>query len=180
MKKIAVTLANGQLGSQIIKLLIKKIGKENVIGIARNPKNAEYLGIDIRKGDYNSPSDFDEALKDIDTLLLISGIDEPILRAKQHLNIIKACKENKVDKIVFTSIIGDLKNSSFKSIVENEPENILSSPLKLTLRSNCLSISSKTEVRDSLWNREIPVVHNGRSCFIIDTSSMLPLTIFTA
>lgn len=51
--KIAVTSASGQLGSAIAKQLIKEIGKDSVIGIARTPEKANHLGIEIRKGDYN-------------------------------------------------------------------------------------------------------------------------------
>ncbi|MDF9797245.1 uncharacterized protein YbjT (DUF2867 family) [Catalinimonas alkaloidigena] len=43
--KIAVTSASGQLGSAIVKQLIKEIGKENVIVIARTPSHAESLGV---------------------------------------------------------------------------------------------------------------------------------------
>ena len=148
MGKIAVTLANGKLGSQIIKLLVKKIGKENVIGIARSPEKAEYLGVEIRKGDYNSYSDFKLALKGIDTLLLISGIDEPILRAKQHENIIEASKENKVNKIVFTSVIGDLKNTSFKPIIESNRKtelDVSSSGMEWSIGRNSLYIEPDLE-----------------------------------
>jgi len=69
--KIAVTAANGQLGSSIVRELIKKIGKENVIGIVRTPEKASHLGITIKKGDYNSREDFNSALKGIDSVLLI-------------------------------------------------------------------------------------------------------------
>lgn len=51
--KIAVTSASGQLGSAIAKQLIKEIGKDSVIGIARTPEKANHFGIEIRKGDYN-------------------------------------------------------------------------------------------------------------------------------
>ncbi|NNK79870.1 MAG: NAD(P)H-binding protein, partial [Flavobacteriales bacterium] len=66
---IAVTSANGKLGSAIVKQLIEEIGRENVIGIARTPAKAEHLGVEIRKGDYNSREEFDEALKGIDTVM---------------------------------------------------------------------------------------------------------------
>ena len=48
--KIAVTSANGKLGSAIVKQLIVEMGKENVIGIARIPEKAQHLGVEIRKG----------------------------------------------------------------------------------------------------------------------------------
>ena len=61
--KIAVTSASGKLGASIVKHLIHLIGKDNVIGIARTPNKVPYLGVEIRKGDYNSKEQFDLALK---------------------------------------------------------------------------------------------------------------------
>lgn len=43
--KIALTSASGKLGEAIVKQLIKEIGKENVIGIARTPSKAAHLGV---------------------------------------------------------------------------------------------------------------------------------------
>ena len=71
--KVAVTTANGQLGSAIIMELIKILGKENVIGIARTPEKASSLGIKICKGDYNRKEDFDAAFKGIDTKTMESA-----------------------------------------------------------------------------------------------------------
>ncbi|MEP2026343.1 NAD(P)H-binding protein, partial [Reichenbachiella sp.] len=98
--KIAVTSASGQLGAAIVKQLIKEIGSNYVVGIARTPENAKHLGIEIRKGDYNNREQFDEALKGIDTVLLVSGMDAPEKRIQQHRNVIEAAKANGVKKIV--------------------------------------------------------------------------------
>lgn len=117
--KIAVTSASGQLGGAIVKTLIKEIGKENVISIARTPKKAEHLGVEIRKGDYNEREQFNEALKRIDKVLLVSGMDEPEKRIQQHRNVIDAAKQNNVKKIVYTSIIGDEEKTAFSSIVKS-------------------------------------------------------------
>jgi len=117
--KIAVTSASGQLGSAIVKTLIKEIGKENVIAIARTPKKAEHLGVEVRKGDYNEREQFNEALKGIDKVLLVSGMDEPEKRIQQHRNVIDAAKQNNVKKIVYTSIIGDEDKTAFSSIVKS-------------------------------------------------------------
>ena len=75
--KVAVTAVSGSLGNTIAEQLVKEIGKENVIGIARTPDKAKHLDIEIRKGDYNSRTDFDEALKGIDVVLIVSGMDHP-------------------------------------------------------------------------------------------------------
>ena len=80
--KIAVTAANGQLGSSVVDELKKQIGKKNVFGIVRSPEKASHLGIEVRKGDYNCPDDFNTALKGIDSVLLISGMDDPQKRKK--------------------------------------------------------------------------------------------------
>ncbi len=98
--KVAVTTASGQLGSAIIKELIKVLGIENVVGIARTPEKASSLGIKVFKGDYDRKEDFDTALKGIDALILISGMDHPDKRIQQHRNVINAAKEAGVQKIV--------------------------------------------------------------------------------
>lgn len=117
--KIAVTAANGKLGSSIVDALIKEIGAENVVGIVRTPEKATHLGVEIRKGDYNSREEFNEALKGVDKVLLISGMDDPQKRIQQHRNVIEAAKQNGVSKIVYTSIIGDEVNNAFSPVVQS-------------------------------------------------------------
>ncbi|MDO6473292.1 SDR family oxidoreductase [Maribacter sp. 1_MG-2023] len=117
--KIAVTSASGKLGASIVKHLINLIGKENVIGIARTVEKATYLGVEIRKGDYNSREDFNSALQGVDAVLLVSGMDEPQKRIQQHRNVIEAAKQNGVKKIVYTSIVGDEDKNAFSPIVKS-------------------------------------------------------------
>ena len=115
--KIAITAANGKLSSEIIKATSKLISKENIIGLARSPEKAQHLGIEIRPGDYNNPKQLEQSLQNIDVLLLLSGMDAPDKRIIQHRNVINAAKKSGVKKIVYTSIQGPTKNSSFSSIV---------------------------------------------------------------
>ncbi len=117
--KIAVTSANGKLGSSIVRSLITTIGKENVIGIARTPEKAKHLGIEIRKGDYNNREEFNAALQGIDTVMLLSGMDEPQKRIQQHRNVIEAAKQNGVKKIVYTSIVGAEEGNAFSPVVQS-------------------------------------------------------------
>ncbi|WP_273273803.1 SDR family oxidoreductase [Maribacter polysiphoniae] len=117
--KIAVTSASGHLGSAIVRQLIKEIGKENVIGIARTPEKAHRLGIEIREGDYNNREHFNKALQGIDAVLLVSGMDDPQKRIQQHRNVIEAAKLNGVHKIVYTSIIGDENKTAFSPVVQS-------------------------------------------------------------
>lgn len=115
--KIAVTTASGNLGAAIIRRLKYEIGKNNVIGIARTPQKAAFLEVEIRKGDYNSKNDFLKALKGVDALLLVSGMDHPDKRIQQHRNVIEAAKESGVRKIVYTSIMGAAEGNAFSPIV---------------------------------------------------------------
>lgn len=117
--KIAITSVTGQLGSAIATQLIKEIGKENVIGIARTPEKAKHFGIEIRKGDYNSREQFNNALVGVDTVLLVSGMDAPEKRIEQHRNVIEAAKLNGVKKIVYTSIVGAEQGNAFSPIVQS-------------------------------------------------------------
>ncbi len=155
MKKVAVTLANGQLGCRVIQQLIKRIGKENVVGIVRNPEKTNFLNIEVRKGDYNNPIDFKSALQDIDTLLLISGLDAPKVRIKQHQNIINAAKRNKVSKIVFTSVIGAIENTSFKPILESNRQtesDIINTNINWSIGRNSLYIEPDLEYIETYKN----------------------------
>jgi len=149
--KTAVTSASGQLGSAIAKQLIKEIGKDNV-GIARTPEKAKHLGIEIRKGDYNSRPDFNEALKGVDAVLLVSGMDKPENRIQQHRNVIKAAKSNGVQKIVYTSIIGDEDNTAFSPVVRSNRQterDIGESGLQWAIGRNGIYIEPDLEYIDT-------------------------------
>lgn len=115
--KIAVTGASGKLGGAIIRQLVKTIGIDRVIAIARTPAKAKDLGVDVRAGDYESKPQFEKALTGIDTLLLVSGMDTPEKRIQQHRNVILAARNTGVKKIVYTSIMGAEEGTSFSPIV---------------------------------------------------------------
>ena len=117
--KIAVTSASGQLGAAIVRSLIDATGPENVIAIARTPAHAEGLGVEVRAGDYTQKEQFDQALRGVDALLLVSGNDDPEKRKQQHANVIDAAQQAGVRKVVYTSIIGPLRESAFSPIVKS-------------------------------------------------------------
>lgn len=146
--KVAVTAASGQLGAAVIKQLVEEIGIENVIGIARTPSKAAQLGVEIRKGDYSSKADFDDALKGVDVVLIVSGMDAPDKRIGQHRNIINAAKDSGVKKIVYTSIIGKDGESSFDAIVQSNrqtEQDIKNSGMDWSIGRNGLYIEPDVE-----------------------------------
>ena len=150
--KIAVTTASGHLGSAIIDQLSHDIEKDRIIGIARNPKKAEHLGIEIRKGDYNSKDDFEKALEGVDTVLIVSGNDEPEKRIIQHRNIIEGAKVNSLAKIVYTSIVGDENKTDFSPIIKSNREtesDIRNSGLSWVIGRNGLYIEPDLEYIDN-------------------------------
>lgn len=150
--KIAVTTASGQLGSSIIKHLKATFGRENTIGIARTPEKAKHLGIEIRKGDYNSKEDFIVALKDIDAVLLISGMDHPEKRIHQHRNVIDAAKDNHVRKIIYTSIFGAEEGNAFSPVVASNRQtesDIKNSGLQWAIGRNGIYIEPDLEYLDT-------------------------------
>ncbi|WP_339698258.1 SDR family oxidoreductase [uncultured Marixanthomonas sp.] len=149
--KIAVTSASGQLGTAIVEHLITEVGKNNVIGIARTPEKANHLGVEIRKGDYSSREQFNEALQDIDTLLLVSGMDKPEKRIQQHRNVIAAAKQNGVKKIVYTSIVGSEEGNAFSPIVKSNRQtekDIEESGLQFSIGRNGVYIEPDLEYID--------------------------------
>jgi NAD(P)H dehydrogenase (quinone) len=146
--KVAVTASSGQLGGAIVKELIGTIGKENIVGTARNPSKAKDLGVTVKAGDYNHESDFDEALKGIDVVLIVSGMDAPDKRIEQHRNIINAAKNSGVRKLVYSSIIGIEGHSTFDAIVQSNRQtemDIRESGLEWCIGRNGLYIEPDVE-----------------------------------
>ena len=87
--RVAVTAASGQLGSEIVRALVALGDGTGVVGLARTPKNAEHLGVEIRPGDYNERGILEQSLQGVDTVLLVSGMDAPEKRIDQHRNVIE-------------------------------------------------------------------------------------------
>jgi NAD(P)H dehydrogenase (quinone) len=117
-EKVAVTGATGALGKIAIEKLKEKIPAENIVAIVRNPDKAKDLGVEIRTADYDDLDSYKMALKGIDRLYLISTSAQKLERLQQHLNVIKAAKENDVKHIVYTSLL-----KPFDSPLDLAPEH---------------------------------------------------------
>lgn len=106
-EKIAVTGATGHLGRLVVAHLRKIAPQAHVIGIVRNPANAQDLaaqGVELRKASYTDPAALATALAGVDKLLLISS-SEVGQRTAQHRNVVDAAKAAKVKLIGYTSIL---------------------------------------------------------------------------
>ena len=150
--KTAVTLASGQLGAAIAQQLIQQLGKDQVVGIARTPEKAAQLGIEIREGDYNHREHFDQALQGVDVVVIVSGNAHPQARIQQHRNVIEAAKLNGVQKIVYTSIVGDEQRSAFSPIVQSNrqtEQDVQQSGLAWAIGRNGIYIEPDLEYVDT-------------------------------
>ncbi len=146
--KIAVTAASGQLGKEIVKATIALLSRDDVIGLARTPEKAEDLGIEIRPGDYNDKSALEKSLRSVDTLLLVSGMDDPKKRIEQHRNVIQAAQNSGVKKIVYTSVQGAEENTAFSPIIQSNrqtEQDIINSGLDWVIGRNGIYIEPDIE-----------------------------------
>lgn len=168
--KIAVTAASGQLGSSIIRQLIKEIGADHVVGLARTPANVKIEGIEVRKGDYSSNSDFEESLEGVDSVLIVVGNAHPDDRIGQHQNIIQAAKSNGVKKVVYTSIYGAEKGNAFSPIVNSNrqtEEDVRNSGLNWTIGRNGIYIEPDLEYIET-YKKEGAIINcaaDGKCCY---------------
>lgn len=117
--KIAVTAVTGQLGGAIARALRTTLGHDSVVGLARTPKKAKDLGIEVRPGDYDQPDQLAASLAGVDRLLLVSGMAAPDQRIPQHRNVIAAARTAGVQKIVYTSIQGLEEGTGFSPVVRS-------------------------------------------------------------
>ena len=146
--KIAVTAASGQLGKEIVKATIALLTRDNVIGLARTPDKANNLGVEIRPGDYNDKNVLEKSLRSVDTLLLVSGMDDPKKRIEQHRNVIQAAQNSGVKKIVYTSVQGADENTAFSPIIHSNrqtEQDINSSGLDWVIGRNGIYIEPDIE-----------------------------------
>lgn len=102
--KIAITGATGQLGHLVVESLKTKVAADKIVALVRTPSKASDLGVEVREFDYSKPATQIEALKGIDTLLLISS-NEIGQRATQHANVIQSAKQAGVKWVVYTSLL---------------------------------------------------------------------------
>lgn len=107
MGKIIVTGASGQFGNAAAKMLLEKVGGENLILLSRSPeKLAEFesAGASIRQADFDDLASLSAATEGGEKMLLISTTMVGS-RPRQHGNAIDAAVANGVKHIVYTSII---------------------------------------------------------------------------
>ena len=108
---IGITGVTGNIGSYVAVLVDKK-GIASV-HLARSPERAKvYASAEIRKIVYANTPEVVEALKGIDTLLMVSARENPE-RVKEHKEFLDAAKLAGVQHIVYTSFYGVDEKATF-------------------------------------------------------------------
>lgn len=146
--KVAITASSGQLGGTIVKATAQKLGKDNVIAVARTPKNAENLGLEVRKGDYNNKADLAKAFEGVEIVLLVSSNNIPEKRLQEHANVIDSAKEAGVKRLVYVSILGEDEDNTFNAVIKSNRDTedyLKNSGIAWTIGRNSLYIEPDLE-----------------------------------
>lgn len=114
---MAVTGASGHLGGQVVKQLIKKEKKANLVALVHTKKHAPSLiaqQIEVREFDFQKENSLVNALKSIDILIYIPSKTYNLLdRIKELENVLAAMKDNDIKNLVAMSFIADQENNPF-------------------------------------------------------------------
>nr|WKN37248.1 SDR family oxidoreductase [Tunicatimonas sp. TK19036] len=103
--QILVTGATGELGSSVLKILSKKLPANQIAVLTRKEEKRMKLedsGFQAFLGDYDNVSALENAMRNVDTVLLISAGDQGN-RMQQHKNVIDSAKKMGVKCIAYTS-----------------------------------------------------------------------------
>ncbi len=137
---ILITGANGHLGSATIDFLREKNPYAKIKALVRSEEKGKDLkakGVEIVIGDYLNYDSLVNAMKGVETMLLVSSSSLGD-RYTQHANAIKAAKENGVKHIVYTSFLKANPNSKFSAGIDHykTEEDIKNSGISFTFMRN--------------------------------------------
>lgn len=105
MNKILVTGATGHLGSTVITTLLKGLSHNQIVIITRKEEKRvefEKKGFNAYLGDYDDKGSLERAMRNVDTVLLVSAGDQGD-RMHEHRNVIDAAVKTQVKNISYTS-----------------------------------------------------------------------------
>ena len=104
---IAVTGANGQLGTLVVQGLLSKTPAKKIVAVVRKPADAavlQQLGVQVRQGDYDNSESLLAAFQGVEKVLLVSAV-APGQRLRQHKAVIDAAKTAGVTFVAYTSML---------------------------------------------------------------------------
>lgn len=109
MKKILLNGVDGNFGRRAAAILLDKWNHDDLIFAAPAEKGLtkyKEMGIETRVADFNDPIGLAKTFEGADTVILISMPFVGPRRRKAHKNAIDAAVSAKVNRLVYTSIVG--------------------------------------------------------------------------
>jgi uncharacterized protein YbjT (DUF2867 family) len=110
MKRILITGATGNIGSEVIKYLCESNKNYEIIAAVRNVIQADkqfsqFSNLNFRRFDFEEKNTFDVAFKNIDILFLLRP--PHLSDVETYFSpLLESAKKNGIDKIVFLSVQG--------------------------------------------------------------------------
>ena len=104
---IAITGATGNLGREVVRLLLKRVAAPEIVAVVRSAGKAQdlaALGMSVREADYSKPETLTAAFTGAEKVLLISS-SEVGQRIPQHIAVVDAAKKAGAKLLVYTSIL---------------------------------------------------------------------------
>ena len=150
MTRIVISGASGDLARRVTQQLLAADPLRELTLVTRTPANINVDGphVDVRAGDFEKPELFDDAYRDGDILLLVSGLNLG-RRTTEHRSAIEAAKRAGIRHIVYTSVGGvQPGNPALSAIDHYETEQDLrASGLTYTILRNALY----AEIVSAIW-----------------------------
>lgn len=151
---ILITGATGNLGSNVVRQLIKKSNPSQFIVSSSNESGVIKLkdkGLQARLANFSEPNTLKEAFKGIEKLLLISTMDQN--RFEQHKNVVNAAKEQGIKHIIYTSLaIKNIEISGVRDLMISHfqtEDYIKSSGLTYTILRNTMYADALNQILGS-------------------------------
>jgi NAD(P)H dehydrogenase (quinone) len=148
---IAITGANGKLGTAVIHHLLQHLPPQQIVAIVRDPVKVQHLshtGIQVRKAGYDDKPSLQTALQGADQLLQISTTSIGQQGIEQEQNVVLAAKEQGVKHIIYTSSVAPQCNAFFlptQQALETE-QAIVASGIPYTFFRNSLYMETIPEL----------------------------------
>ena len=104
---IAITGATGNLGREVVRLLLKRVAAPEIAAVVRSAGKAQdlaALGMSVREADYSKPETLTAAFTGAEKVLLISS-SEVGQRIPQHIAVVDVAKKAGAKLLVYTSIL---------------------------------------------------------------------------
>jgi NAD(P)H dehydrogenase (quinone) len=124
--RIAVTGANGQLGGQVVRLLASQEEHGVVALVRRKVRDESGQRVSVAMADYGDRPALRTALRDVDTLVLISSDGDATKVLLHHQNVIAAAADSGVAHVVaLSSVDADIDSPFCYAVVNGATEKLL-------------------------------------------------------